>query len=1245
MWGLLYGGRAFRAWGMNFIMTFVQQVLLVDLFTVYFIHIATQSAIVPRLQSIRRVLEEVALQRAVLSCVGCNGASTGFSSYYSATGSSHDLYGNSNTNIDPITANPVVFGDDHCLPQVSLVQHISPVCRVARKNAFSSLAAAHLLLHINDADVYACTHTAAKFQVNLGLITTLLLAIPAWISTFNEPLAQPMFNVCTASIMVSGYVIFGFLMEYYTRTFLLIVGCLIVIKILSVRLSHYHWKRKQRKLFRRLGLVGRQSSFMSETWSTKASNGDSKKYTTPLGNLKRRLHSVYKYIIPRPIFADKYTSMILTLISGAATGLTTTSMFRSGWKVSNGELGSEDIALTQSKLRKVKVTVGSWKNMNDCSTRGIFASTCYQLSAAEDDDYYQHCTLHHVTDKPIPTWQEKAENDEDYHLLNIHDLVLERKIQAMSLVAVGTENMMAFMQIKKERGVDMSGFYHFHHHIKHQHDGTDAPDADTNNEDEDKNQRRENGDAIQGSSSQSSGSQSRSHSKSKSLSLEESTSSKSGKQGVKSKSTGKTIKLKSQPSTSKDKALYPDAAVQTAAVDAKENRKSTVYKRLSWLSSSLSLYSASAASPQPQSVEDPVVPAGPSAASKTVKRVVGNDHETIKDKSLTRLQAYRMQYFRTTSVIEATLHILMELFLYNDYFHIIDDEDQMDKKKRKKKTKNPLKLAKKFMSSFSIQANQAMSAMAVSREKQQSDVYVGVRDPNAVVFDSLIEGLQIPLVEEGPEDDDNYSMSSLLEDMKGSDYSSDESDDDSELLGIMIDDQVSDIGSSASAEQRSAKYSPAKSSPKKSPSKSSSGKRSPSSKKHLKSPNSKNPNSSTDLVSFCVDRDYDQECQFAEDLDMMQQVKRQLFPSSLHVTNDNTGAPNTATATNDLTIQKSSTPTKEEDQNSDEEVKKKKKPHVHKPDEIRQLLEVVEAYMLYCQQRRVLPSSDFHALEGMKERQEEINAGDVALFVKKSSLLLDAPSLTSRSISNYGLTTSEEISPLGTSSSAFSVTGGLSSRSASLNQAKGDANMKMSNSDLDLLVNPMIKKSKIDDTTTSSASFYQGSANKNGMKSLNNPMMNNSSSSSANMESFISRKMSLLDSQDATNMPADVVVYTLLKSTMLTFDQMKGLLDRFLIVYSPMNDIPLSLEEKTEIYELFWQWIVHLSSSPSYTCPYEDVEIPVKYFVNWLLHIDRLVRLKSAPRIKPRLSSSGPITNILARQSVGKKRVGWNTDS
>ena len=1324
MWGLLYGGRAFRAWGMNFIMNFVQQVMMVDLFTVYFIHIATQSAIVPRLQSIRRVLEEVALQRALQSCTGCadhppsvpdtipvRGGGVSFAPLPESVNHSH------NHNLQ-----------DHLLPQVSLVQHTSPICRVARKNAFSSLAAAHLLLHINDSDIYACQHnhliTSAAVHVNLGLITVLLLAIPAWISTFSEPLAQPMYNFCTASIILSGYVMFGFLFQYYTKIFLIIVCSLIALKILSVRLSHYHWKRKQRRLFKRLGLLGVQTSF--DTWSSKNATRLRQQVTKQSRSVWKRFKQGVAKLMPRPLLATKYSVMALRVV-GIVTGSTAATSGAGAILVADDELNPY-------RQRQGELT-SCWRNMNDCTIRGIFAATsCYPPPLPNEDDIEEQIESGAVgpntpatASSPFsPNWglgrmlsnflgspaKPKANArgmkkhhllttpsmllSTKYHLLDLHLEKITKDIQRMSLMAIDEESLKFIYRGPKEKIFDViDGISYFDmdaikaieeetpadEQKDDQVDQNDAEGSQDENDDDDAESEQDSDEAVQEdepSSARIAFQQQRADANSsnhahKSIRKNKKSKRPESTRSVKSTQDGnsnrlsirqslivnKKMKIKSKPVISNATnapvgAIVPSTDPRKTPTpppdpnvfnmhdiydDAKDGDKSRYRRSYQWMP-----ISPFTQPPKQTPTSKADTPKRLHRLVSSIKHIVNRSTKSRSTHSHVnsaigsypigkhRLITYQMKHFRTINVVDATLHVLSEYFLTHTA---------------------PINIPT-IGTSTSNKSPPSSPARSRNSSPMKTPASPSLNDKLAPA----------PPIRELSKKSSIRSMT-LAYIASDSDDSGDES-------------KKKDDGKKST--------------------------------KNSKKSQSKSPQSTKTTTAKADTTIY------KPALSLVEQLQEQLLATTLSYD--------------------------PEEEAMKERVKKyREQQELHKKQSVlnqeiaqRELLELIEDFMQFSQEMSILPTADgsndhgtqgydhmeFHvspatalssnsisgimsanvsanaSVHGSESESEQGNVTEsqttsqkkrnrlsrlsslpfnqdkednhrvvgfllessksssksteddevVAINAtggKKKTMLTHAEVMTHAESSAFNLVTNSSnkkdkgSGSVGLSSTMYvsgkavlnkKLAGGVIHHRSRSNSDSGNTSQKGSGSGR-ASISPshvgIAEESEEGEEQRVEAVEEQEDSepvvNSEGNVDVHDDKNHMSNKTEKNEKAVIVKpKMTLTRKSSSSRLkdPFSDVKPTLLQTTTLTFEQVKCLLDRFLIVYTPEKDLPLTIEEKNEIYELFWQWIVHLASSPFYDCPYEEIELPVKLFVTWLLHIDRLIKMKSPIRVVQR---------------------------
>ena len=179
-WCLSSGNTAFKAWGVNFAISFIQDVCLIQLFKVYFLYIATTSSTVPHLKAIYHALRRVAIAM-------------------------HSLKENEALSLDPLR----------------VVQHLSASCRVARKKQISKLPAAKLLRCLDDLDILNCKH--GNFRAQMGIFTTAMLFVPVIAMRFGDNIADSLFETVFPAIVTSVFVSFCLLLAYSVQLFIIVV--------------------------------------------------------------------------------------------------------------------------------------------------------------------------------------------------------------------------------------------------------------------------------------------------------------------------------------------------------------------------------------------------------------------------------------------------------------------------------------------------------------------------------------------------------------------------------------------------------------------------------------------------------------------------------------------------------------------------------------------------------------------------------------------------------------------------------------------------------------------------------------------------------------------------------------------------------------------------------------------------------------------------------------------------------------
>jgi hypothetical protein len=207
-WSLSSGTTTLRAWGINFVISIIQDVLLIQVFRVYFIYIATSSAITPHIDAIYKTLRRVAF----LMYSPSTKISTEHQHEQQEGGQSvaqHEL---------PIDA-------------LRVVQYSSATCRLARKRQLLRLPASKLLRCLDDYDVSLCRYQS--YSTQLGMFTVLVLFAPVVLTPVNEQLASSVFETLFPTVISSIFVSFCLLLSYSIYVFIGIV--LIVAAIFALR--------------------------------------------------------------------------------------------------------------------------------------------------------------------------------------------------------------------------------------------------------------------------------------------------------------------------------------------------------------------------------------------------------------------------------------------------------------------------------------------------------------------------------------------------------------------------------------------------------------------------------------------------------------------------------------------------------------------------------------------------------------------------------------------------------------------------------------------------------------------------------------------------------------------------------------------------------------------------------------------------------------------------------------------------
>jgi hypothetical protein len=197
-WTATSGSAAFKAWGINFAISLVQDVLLIQFFRVFFLFIATQFAILPRLDVIQTVLQEVA---AMISL------ETAWHVVQTADGSSNKLF-----HVNTLKSSGKIKSQKGNTPELPLIQHLAAACRISHRKDLIPLPAAKILRRLDDSHAFRCQQRSLfRKPPKMGFLAWLLLLAPAVLMHWNESMAVYVFDTVFPTLAVSLFVGFCFL--------------------------------------------------------------------------------------------------------------------------------------------------------------------------------------------------------------------------------------------------------------------------------------------------------------------------------------------------------------------------------------------------------------------------------------------------------------------------------------------------------------------------------------------------------------------------------------------------------------------------------------------------------------------------------------------------------------------------------------------------------------------------------------------------------------------------------------------------------------------------------------------------------------------------------------------------------------------------------------------------------------------------------------------------------------------------
>ena len=203
LWCLTSGGATMKAWGINYLLAFIQDVFFVQMFKVYFLYIGTVTMIVPNLRSMFQSLGNLAMKLEQSRLL------------------THEMTDLQNSMND-----------------FRVVQYLSSACRAARKKQFAHLLAAKLLHYVDDRDLYHCRYVQEK--VSTTLINLFLFSVPVMLLYFGEYYAHTAFEVLFPMLSTSAFVAFAVVYVYSKVLFAIFFVILLLLLFGKSKIKHVY---------------------------------------------------------------------------------------------------------------------------------------------------------------------------------------------------------------------------------------------------------------------------------------------------------------------------------------------------------------------------------------------------------------------------------------------------------------------------------------------------------------------------------------------------------------------------------------------------------------------------------------------------------------------------------------------------------------------------------------------------------------------------------------------------------------------------------------------------------------------------------------------------------------------------------------------------------------------------------------------------------------------------------------------
>jgi hypothetical protein len=200
MWGATSGRTAFAAWGINFVLVFVQEIVLSELAKPVILQLVAMYAIEPQLLAIYRVLYRKALRflerdiemRSTSSSRNTHHHNNNKNKNNKSKNSSHRNARARRTNA--VRSRRTSSSSSSSLvthEALYLVQHVSPACRAAHASVLYALPVARILRQISGADLEVCSVMDHK---PLHWLVLYFVGVPVLVGLFGREIAAAMLS-------------------------------------------------------------------------------------------------------------------------------------------------------------------------------------------------------------------------------------------------------------------------------------------------------------------------------------------------------------------------------------------------------------------------------------------------------------------------------------------------------------------------------------------------------------------------------------------------------------------------------------------------------------------------------------------------------------------------------------------------------------------------------------------------------------------------------------------------------------------------------------------------------------------------------------------------------------------------------------------------------------------------------------------------------------------------------------------